>query len=229
MRIKTVGLFVVLLVAVASCDDIFEEMDISTEVVTLLAPQRGSVLEENNVNFNWALLSGATSYTVQIAKPSFENAAQILLDSTVVQDTLGYLKVELTKTLLNGKYEWRIKGENSGYETVYTQSDFTVLGDEDVDIIPPNRPVLKLPANNSVQSATAVNFSWTRDDVSGSAERDSIFIFSDENLETLQEKGIGANKTYTTTLASNTYYWVVKAYDVQNESEASLVFKLTID
>ena len=42
-------------------------------------------------------------------------------------------------------YQWRVKGVNSGFETPFEQAAFTVNGDSDADIVPPNTPVLVSP------------------------------------------------------------------------------------
>ena len=222
-------LILVLFMLVISCDDILEVDDISTSEVVILAPKEGSVLTTNTINFNWEEVAEATWYKIQIAQPTFENASQILLDSLIAQDTLGFARTNINFKLLNGNYQWRINAGNSGYSTDFFTSSFLVDGDANVDIIPPNTPLLVAPANNTTQNETTVNFSWTREDISGTAERDSIYIYTDQNLQTLKIKGLGANKTYATTLNANTYYWVVKAYDASNESDISTTFKLTIN
>ena len=211
------------------CEDILEVPDISNQTVSVLAPTAGSVLTTNAVGFNWETVEEATAYNIQIATPDFENATQIILDSVVQVDTLGNVATRIDQNLFNGPYVWRIKALNSDYETVYTVSGFQVNGDENLDLDPPNTPQLVTPANGVSQTETTVNFSWTREDVPGTAERDSIFIFSDESLQNLTTKALGANKTYAATVAEGTYYWFVKAYDAAgNESDASTTFNFTI-
>tara|TARA_R110000796_G_scaffold81456_2_gene179407 strand:- start:4662 stop:5354 length:693 start_codon:yes stop_codon:yes gene_type:complete len=222
-----VGLVITLFL---SCDDIIELEDISNQEILVLAPKEGSIIGSNTVNFNWEKVNDATAYHMQIAQPDFENASQILVDSTMVEDTLGFVSTRIEKALLNGSYQWRIKASNSGFETGYVTFGFEVQGDENADIIPPNTPELVTPLNEATQEDTAVNFSWRREDISGTTERDSIYIYKEEDLLTLELKGLGANKTFLTTLTSGkTYYWRVKAFDASNESEASSVFKFTIN
>lgn len=229
-RIKYIALFSVLILGGIACEDILEVEDISGNQVRVLAPTEGSVLNQNRINFNWETINGATAYSVQIATPNFENAAQILLDSTVVLDTLGNVSTQIQRVLLNGNYQWRVSAFNSGFGTPYTANSFSVQGDTEVDMTPPNTPSLVAPVNNMILNDASVNFSWTRTDVPGTAERDSIYIYTDEALQNLQIKGLGANKTFTTTLAANTYYWVVQAFDTAgNESPDSNVFQFTVN
>lgn len=214
----------------SSCEDILEVDDISGEEVQILAPQEGAVVNSNTVNFNWDELGSTEAYRIQIAQPSFENASQILMDSTVVRDSLGRISTSIQKRLLNGMYHWRIRASNSGFQTAYAVFGFTVNGDVNADIIPPNTPQLVLPANEATQDETNVNFSWIREDIAGTAERDSIYIYQNETLETLVNKDLGVNKEFTTTLSSGeTYFWRVKAFDASNESAFSSVFKITIN
>lgn len=213
-----------------ACEDILEVSDISEQTVNLLAPSNGTVLEDNTINLNWEGVEEATGYNVQVASPSFDNAAQILLDSIIEIDTMGYLPTRLQQSLFNGSYEWRVKAFNSGFETLYSSNSFQVNGDEDLDLTPPNTPQLLSPDNGSDSSNTEVEFTWNREDVSGTTERDSIFIYSDESLQDLDTKALGANKAYMGTLTAGTYYWFVQAYDAAgNESEASTTFNFTIN
>lgn len=227
---KRTFLAMALLVGLASCDDILEVPDISEQSVIILAPMDGSALTANSVNFNWETVDEAKGYRIQIASPNFTNTAQLVLDSIVAVDTLGQVTPRLGQNLLNGNYEWRIKAFNSAYETSYTTSAFSVNGDANFDATPPNTPQLVAPANGTSQTETTVNFSWIREDVPGTAERDSIFIYEDESLSVLSSKAIGANKTYGTNLATGTYHWYVKAYDTAgNESNPSNLFNVTVN
>lgn len=230
MKHSISALLIMVLLVVWSCEDILEVPDISNQTVPILAPVEGSVLNINAVGFNWQTIADATTYRVQIATPNFENTTQILLDSIITEDTLGRVNTRIDQNLLNGNYTWRVKALNSDYETAYTLSNFLVDGDENLDITPPNTPQLVTPANGASQTEASVSFSWTREDVPGTAERDSIFIFSDESLQSLTTKALGANKAYTANVASGTFYWVVRAYDAAgNESDVSTTFNFTIN
>lgn len=212
-----------------SCEDILEVPDISNQTVTVFAPLDNTVVNDNDISFNWDTVEDATRYRFQLAAPDFETTQQLVLDSIFEVDSLGRVDTRIQQTLVNGNYAWRIRALNSDYQTVYTLSNFQVDGDENLDVTPPNTPQLVAPANGASQSEATVNFSWTREDVPGTAERDSIFIYSDESLATLSTKALGANKTFSANLASGTFYWVVKAYDAAgNESDLSTTFNFTI-
>ncbi len=212
-----------------SCEDILEVPDISNQTVTVFAPLNNTVINGNDISFNWDTVEDASSYRFQLAAPNFETTQQLVLDSIFEVDSLGRVGTRIQRTLVNGDYAWRIRALNSDYQTAYTLSNFQVDGDENLDVTPPNTPQLVAPANGASQSEATVNFSWTREDVPGTAERDSIFIYSDESLTTLSTKALGANKTHSANLAAETFYWVVKAYDAAgNESDLSTTFNFTI-
>ncbi len=227
-KILVVGVCLIL----GSCEDLLEEPDISNQQVQLLAPTDGSLSFENQVSFSWnGSMEDVDAYRVQLAQPNFQNASQILIDSVVQRDTLGNVRARINAvSLLNGVYEWRVKGLNGGFETSYTTAAFTVDGDENADFTPPNTPQLSAPLNGTVLDDPEINFEWNRVDVPGTAERDSIYIYTDEALQMLQVKGLGANKSFSLTLSANTYYWVVQAFDAAgNRSADSEVFEFTLN
>nr|WP_299339491.1 hypothetical protein [Allomuricauda sp.] len=226
---KPLFLFI-LIISLVACEDILEEVDISDRRVVVFAPLDSTVVSSNSVNFNWDRVEDATSYRFQLALPNFMDTQQLVLDSIFELDTLNQVGTQLQHDLENGSYEWRIKALNSGFETPYTQSSFVVNGDENLDLDPPNTPQLVSPINGAAQDESTVNFSWTREDVPGTAERDSIYFFSDEALQDLVGKDIGANKTYSANFASGTFYWFVKAFDAAgNESDDSTTFSFTVN
>ncbi|MEP2236882.1 MAG: hypothetical protein ABJI22_00900 [Maribacter sp.] len=118
-------LIVASIVFFASCEEILEVSDISEKEVILLAPSDSSVVTQTEVNFTWQEVFEATSYHVQIAQPNFTNATQIVADTLVVVDST-YIGSRITRTLSNNSYEWRVKAQNSDFETPYTTNSFIV-------------------------------------------------------------------------------------------------------
>lgn len=116
MRYFKLILLVFLLV---SCEEIIEVEDISNRNVTILAPTDTAILTITNINFSWNEVEDAEQYRLQIATPSFEMANQIVLDTTIVSTNFN-------KTLELGSYQWRVRGENSDYQTEYSTQSFTV-------------------------------------------------------------------------------------------------------
>jgi hypothetical protein len=230
MQFKKPLLIFFMMLVLTACEDILEEVDISNQNITILAPLQGVVLPSNSVNFNWDTVEDATDYQIQLALPDFVNTQQIILDSIVSVDSLGSIPRSISKTLLNGNYTWRIKATNSGFETLYNTASFEVSGDANIDVIAPNTPELTAPTDGFLQDNTTMNFGWLREAIAGTAERDSIYFYTDELLENQVGKDLGANKEYSASFTSGTYYWLVMAFDVAgNESEFSETFSFTIN
>ncbi len=112
---------ILLLVGLCSCEEIVNEPDITNRSVVLLAPANDALLDkENKVSFNWEYLNDATLYQLQLATPSFDQAAQIQLD------TLVQVNQFVLDTLPANAYQWRVKAMNFAYETAYSTNSFTI-------------------------------------------------------------------------------------------------------
>lgn len=113
------SLLLLALLSFTSCDDIIEIEDISGRSVNVLAPTEGVVLDITDVIFSWTAVEDAEHYRLQVATPNFENATQIVSDTLITATSF-------TKTLSAGAYEWRVRAENSGYQTAYTTQNFSI-------------------------------------------------------------------------------------------------------
>jgi len=112
-------LFFTLTLVFFSCEEILLENDISQEPVILLSPSNGVIVQSESINFNWESLEGATSYQLQVAFPNFENSQRIELDTTTTN-------LQFTKRLIDSVYQWRVRGINSAYQSIYSTSSFTI-------------------------------------------------------------------------------------------------------
>ncbi|MEM8507830.1 MAG: hypothetical protein AAF717_08370 [Bacteroidota bacterium] len=122
---KQFGLLLSLACVFLSCEEILEVQDISEQEVQLLSPTSGSVVTDTIVNFNWDPVNAANAYHIQIATPNFQNAAQFVLDSTLVVDST-FVGTRISRTLSSAAYEWRVRALNSDFETAFFVNDFTV-------------------------------------------------------------------------------------------------------
>jgi hypothetical protein len=107
------------LLIVTACNDIIEVEDISNKTVTLLAPTNEAVLNITDLTFTWQTVEDAESYRIQIATPTFSEALQIVKDSTVTS-------ASFSTSLEANSYEWRVRAENSAYETAFTTQSFAI-------------------------------------------------------------------------------------------------------
>lgn len=127
----------VFLILTTGCEDVLVP-DISPHNVILLSPPDSTVSTLVHQNFWWEEVPDANYYNVQIVSPSFSQIIQLLTD-TIIYGT------KFTYTLLPGSYEWRVKGVNSGYETLYTTNRIIIDSTPDIShqtirlIIPPDK------------------------------------------------------------------------------------------
>jgi|SRR5690606_29817485 len=119
MKFQKLVLVMSLFFSLVACEYITEVGNISDKTITVLAPKNGTVIDSIAI-FTWEALEEAQNYHLQVAKPSFEDASQITIDTLLE-------KTNYTKQLGSGNYEWRIRGENSGYVTAYSKQDFIVV------------------------------------------------------------------------------------------------------
>ncbi len=119
-KIVGIPMLLGLFVCTMACDDVIFEEDITQSYVRILAPTPQAQLTAGKINFNWEPIEGSDEYHIQIATPNFDSAKQIVLDSLV-------LGTDCNKLLAPGEYEWRVRGENSAYQTTYFYSDFSII------------------------------------------------------------------------------------------------------
>jgi len=302
--------YICLVVVFFGCEEVFIEKDLSEEEIQIIAPTEGATVENTTTTFSWEAVDQATSYQIQVAQPNFENAAQILVDSSVTGTSFSL-------AILKNDYEWRVNAQNSGSATPYASANFSVIDvadfsarevllvspadneitndetttlswtavtdatlyrvqffDEDEELInedettdtdvsvtfeegttvwqvraendtqstlyasrtytldteEPNTPTLVSPTDESSQTDTTVTFGWTREEVDGTAEVDSIYVYSDATLTQLVATEEATSTIDIELTEDTTYYWFVQAFDeAGNESEASSTFSFTIN
>lgn len=192
------------LLLITSCDDIIEVEDISNQTVVVLAPADGAIVTSATVNFSWDAVVDAEKYRIQIAEPTFMEATQIVIDSTVISTNVSF---ELSAE----NYEWRVRAENSDYNTAYITQGFSLETAAPVDIS--NETVVLLaPGDAVVFSATdTINFSW---ETIENADRYTLQIAQPDfqnAIEIIEEVSQTGNTFSVSNLEVNTYEWRVKA------------------
>lgn len=132
MMVRTIKIliFILLPLLIIGCEEILEVPDISGEEVQLLAPSDSTVVGESEVGFSWNGIQDADAYLIQVARPVFNNASQLVLDSIIVVDST-FKGTRASKVLTDSDYEWRVKAMNSGYETPFSSNTFKVSTLED--------------------------------------------------------------------------------------------------
>ena len=133
------------------CDDIIEP-DITGHTIALTAPadnSRSSVMVQS---FRWAASPDARTYHLQLVSPSFAATTRLVLD-TIVRQTY------LTKSLSPGQYEWRVQGQNAGYETAFASR--TVFVDSTGSLTNQVLP-LSQPTGGYVTNTATISLAWDK-------------------------------------------------------------------
>lgn len=134
-----------------SCEGVILETDITDQKVVILAPFDKAQFSSTSITFSWEKVTDATKYHLQIAKPNFENALQIVLDTTITSNSF-------TQQLPVAAYEWRVEAINSVYKTPFTNRFFTVVNNDNFEN---NTVVLTSPDNNLVTKVVEQNLKWS--------------------------------------------------------------------
>jgi len=195
------------------CEEPFIEENLTESTINILAPTDKAVIENTSINFSWDAVDQATSYRLQIARPTFEDAFQIIED-TVVSGTS--FRTELVKN----RYEWRVRGQNSGTSTSYVQAAFTVVEPTDFAA---REVLLTSPENELVSNTPETTLSW-EEVIDADIYRVQLL---DANDDILQEETT-SELSISFTFEEGTTKWQVRA---ENATQNSLYTSrsLTID
>ncbi|MFW0739838.1 hypothetical protein [Flavobacterium sp. T12S277] len=188
--------FFIIMLSFVSCEEILLVPDISKKEVSLVAPGNNVALSSSGVTFSWDLVKDAEKYRLQIATPNFDAPQQIVRDTLVS-------KSSFTQQLNIGKYEWRVKAVNSGYETAYTKRSFEVLNNNDFQN---NTVILLTPANNLTTKTALQKLSW--ETIIGASSYQLQIL--DENNTLVKEQST-ATTVLNYTFDEGKYTWKIRA------------------
>lgn len=211
-KIRDLFFCAVLALFCISCEEILVVEDISQDSVVTLAPLEDAELNTSTVTFSWNAVEEAEAYKLQIASPNFEAATEIVEDTTVTV-------ISFSEALDAGDYEWRVRAENSVYESAYTTQAFTVLETDDEDISSEDVTLLA-PADGLVFDETdTITFSW---ETLLYAESYTIQIATpdfDNAIEIIENESVTVETFSTSSLDANDYEWRVRAENDTYQTE----------
>jgi len=188
--------------------------DFASNSVTLSSPNNNLITNIPAQNLTWQPVIGATSYHFQVTDAS---GTTVVFEQDVAATNLNY-------TFAEGNFQWKIRASNGEQNTLYASRSILV------DATTPNVPVLTLPANLTNTSNHDITFQWNRVNISGSSEKDSLYIYTNNTLTDLEYKNTETSGYNTSTLDNGTYYWFVKSFDAAgNASARSSVFSFTLN
>ena len=202
-------------VLIAGCKTIFEE-DISNQVVTLLSPATGTSTDIASQTFLWEEVDGASNYHLQIVTPSFELTEALILDTLVSN-------VKFTVTLFPSVYEWRVRAENSAWQTQWTKSQFQIYSTFDL-----TRQKVNLLAPGLMSNTKNIRFQW---DEVVNAKSYSFIAYKDQWDGIIAVIPTKVDTTFlVNVLGDGKYVWGIKAKNSISEtlySQKSLIVDTT--
>lgn len=187
--------------------------DISNETIIMIYPPSKDTNNHRKIAFHWAKLPNADSYRFLLSREG-----QVIVDMETTTDT-----ITLPLQYGDGDYEWKVRGQNTYYNTAYSSRNFYC------DTTPPSIPVLKSPTNHQLISDTLVNLIWTNPLLAGSTVYDSILVATDSLFRTKVLNTYINGEEIQILLESGHYFWKVRAIDkAGNLSNFSQPYKFTI-
>lgn len=148
---KKIIAYIFLIGFLSACSAVFEK-SIKDQSIDIYIPADSFKTKLYSQQFYWEKVTGATSYRLQIASPDFNSHSiqRMVLDTIMTANSITVL-------LSPGEYEWRLRAQNGGSETVYyTRKLF--IDEADFD----ERPILiRTPVSTSVFSYdSSIAFEW---------------------------------------------------------------------
>lgn len=207
MKTKNKLLLLFIAVLLTACEDIIEE-DISNDVVQLIFPLNGQEIYSNVVNFQWQELNGADKYRVQV----FNNNSGVVIDSLVTATNFNF-------PMTQGSYQWRVRGENSAYESNYTFNiNFSVI---ETDDLTNQQVILTSPTDNLYTNNTALILNWQSLDAADTYNFELVNITNGQTVVNQQSGLTSTSLTLSNTILQTNaqYQWKVKA--VNNTSQSA--------
>lgn len=198
-------LLIALAILTFSCEDILEE-DITDDLVQTVYPIEATTVESNVTTFQWNALNGAKDYRVQVYKDNQQR----------VFDTLVALN-SVTLSLVQGTYQWRVRGENAGYQSSYS-FPITFKVEQSKDLTE-QVVLLSSPVENAATKENTIALSWEESRVVDYYKIEvikvssGVVVFSEDNVVdnsiTLDNTVIGDEGKYT---------WRVRAYNTETDT-----------
>lgn len=180
--------------------------NLSNRKVSLVAPINNIELDKDDVTFSWNSLKDAENYTLQVVRPSFENAKSTILDTTVTGTSF-------VKKITKGNYQWRVRAKNTNYETNYTTGEFKIFTENLSD----RKVSLLAPVNNVKLDSEKVNFNWSE-----VKEAESYILqIASPSFEVVKKiilDTIVMRTSFTKKITKGSYQWRVRAKNTNHET-----------
>lgn len=195
----------------AGCSEILE-VDISQKMVTLLSPADSTASRQVAQTFRWAPLEGARSYRLEIGSPDLLNPSQFFVDTLTKQTSLRL-------PLQAGRFEWRLRAVNAGYET--NAIGRTLRIDSSQNLAEQSFRLLS-PGYGTVLGSNTVTFRWETLPMATRYVLKVTELSSSDTTASGQFTKLLPQQTKTVT-------WQVTALNATSRKDADTPFQFTVD
>lgn len=196
-------------IILGACSMFFEE-DVEAEEIILLAPLDNAFTEVLSHTFWWATIPGTSSYRLQIVTPSFEHTELLLLDSLMEGDKFDF-------SLYPGEFEWRVRGENSAYNTKWSAASIVIYSSDDLTR---QKVGLTSPAENAFSNMESYVFSW-EELAKVNTYRFKIYVEEWGLNLSLDSLGITSTSLMLDGFDEGVFFWGVQAANDVSETQFS--------
>ena len=201
-----------LLMLSAACSD-FTEENLENDTVKLMGPANKISTETQTLTFWWDPVEGASSYRLQVALPTFEGIVNLELDTLLK-------KSQFEHTLRPGNFEWRVRAENSAYQSEYFYRKLTILKPSDIT---KQKLVLVSPTKEFKTKANQVEFKWNA--LSLADEYQFELHLGDWSGENAIDAKVMTETKVVLELKEGKYAWGVLARDKTKKKETAYTYR----
>lgn len=189
-----------------SCEDILEE-DISDDIVFTIYPTEDLIIESNVVNFQWNTLDGADDYRLQIF-----NTSNVIVTDTLISET------QVILPLVEGTYRWRVRGENSAYQSTYSLPVLFYVNES--ENLSTQQVILTSPVTNYYTNNSNLTLGWNALSAADSYDFELINNTLGGSIIFQQTDISAINYTLNSTILNTDghYTWKVKATNSISET-----------
>jgi len=202
-------------------------------LATLNSPANNKVCEEgtsiseteSNVNFKWTAGNNTDSYDLRITN----------LNSNQVINKTNITSANKAVTLNKGTpYSWKITSKRNGTsETVESSTWKFYLSGDRISNYPPYPSTLLSPSSGHVfpSITTSVELSWEGSHPENSSLTYYLFIDTTDGLQdpVSSNQNLSAKSKSVQVSSGNSYYWRIKAKDINNNSSYSTVHSFKVE
>jgi hypothetical protein len=189
----------------------------SLSIPELISPEENETGVATSSTFSWGAVDDANDYHLQIS--TFHNFSNTARDVENIASTF----YEVTGLSDNRIYYWRVKARNAEAESFWSETQRFITGEST-----PEQVSLTSPANDALLNTFPI-LDWEKSDGAFSY---TVQLSTTQDMSglLLQYDGIADDQLPIYNLEyGQTYYWRIRAENLQNSSEWSDVWQFTLE